>query len=224
MARKNPRTITPRKSTEGGYATPARRAAISSPPRHSETTISATLAPNQSSAYSSRSLRWRMSWKTSRMIATLPRTAMIWIRGFTEGPHDRPARRAHADRQQHLAHVVERAIEGDRRAPPLPLAHRHRDLPHPEPVAAEGDHRLGLGIVVRVLARQEGDRRASVGAEAGGIVGDRLPEHQRVHRAEDRDAEPAQQRRPVATRLQEARADRHVAAVAAERVQQPGDL
>ena len=76
----------------------------------------------------------------------------------------------HADRHEHLEHVVGRAHRRDRRAAALPLAHLHGHLDDAQPGAVRDDHRLDLGVVVRIGGREQRDRPAVAGAEARGRV------------------------------------------------------
>ena len=65
-------------------------------------------------------------------------------------------------------------------------------------MAVDEDGRLGLRVVVRIIAGEELQRTPVDGAEPGGRVGDPLPDHHRDHPGEDDDADAPQHGGPVA--------------------------
>ena len=93
------------------------------------------------------------------------------------------------------------------------LEHPHRHLAHRQPVVMQHQHRLDLGIVVRIVAGEERDRAAVVEPEARRRIGDALAQEQREQEGEEVDARAAADRRDVAGVGEEARAADHVGAV-----------
>ena len=79
-------------------------------------------------------------------------------------------------------------------------------------VRVHQQHRLDLGVVVRVVAGEQVDAAAAGHAQAGGRVGHLLADDAREHPREDADAEPARRRaaEAVAVGGEEARARDHV--------------
>ena len=77
------------------------------------------------------------------------------------------------------------------------LAHRHRHLDQPQPVADDHHGRLDLGVVVRVVGGEERDRAPVQRLEAGGRVGHALAHEQRDDPREEADADAARARRTL---------------------------
>ena len=84
------------------------------------------------------------------------------------------------------------------------------------------DHhgRLDLGVVVRVVGREQADRLSVARLEAGGRVGDALPREQRDDAGEEPDPEAARERRPVVARAGKPGADDDVRGAVEDRREQ----
>ena len=91
--------------------------------------------------------------------------------------------------QQHLDHVVDRLRGGDRRGAGEPGTHQHRDLAAAQAVCVHQQDRLDLGVVVRVVAREQLDAPAVGHAKARGRVGHALAGDHRHHAREQADAD-----------------------------------
>ena len=125
-----------------------------------------------------------------------------------DGTH---ARQPDEEGQQHLDHVVDGLAGPDRRHAAVAQEHPHRHLGHLQPVVVDHQHRLDLGVVVRVVAREQRDRAVVVEPEARRRVAHPLAHDPREDEGEDVDAGAAADRRRIAVVLgQEARAAHHV--------------
>ena len=125
-----------------------------------------------------------------------------------------PAKQAHEQRQQHLGHVVGAARVVDRAAAEAAGVHPHRHLVDPQPVRVQHQDRLDLGVVVRVVAREQLDPAPVRHPEAGGRIADPLAADRGQDDREDQVADPAAERHLVAGIAAVAAAADHVRLVA----------
>ena len=124
----------------------------------------------------------------------------------------RRAAEADDDGEQHLDHVVDRARRVDRGDTADAMAHDDGDLHAREPVVVHEQHRLDLGVVVRIVAGEQLDAAAAGHAQAGRRVGHALADDRREDGGEDADAHAARHGGSVAVPVggEEARARDHV--------------
>src|SRR5436309_8135507 len=218
------------KSTAGGYVvTPTQLAIVLSPPRQAERTRRTTPVTSQSRAYRSRSRRERMSSSTTRISRIDATEATIEIfSGVTRSLLDRDdAAPEDADEEceGHLDDVVDRAQRVDGGVSVLALAHSDLHLEQAQPMPNHHHRRLDLGVVVRIIGREERDSAPVERLEARGRVGHLLPHEQADEGREEADACAARERRPViAVAGREPRANDDVGFAAGERCEQLGDL